>query len=167
MSMTLRKWIFSAACCLFLASVAEGRDDASEIYKWVDEDGNVHFSDCPPPPSCDAEALRLPAEPDPEDVRLAQEQLDALLQQQQESREERKQEKLAQERRKVLAMQAALARKQVCLRARQNLHVLEKRRPVYYINEDGEYVYLDDAARLAEVHRMQRLIRENCEAAPD
>jgi len=44
----------------------------------------------------------------------------------------------------------------------QNLHNLLMNRPVYYIDEKGERVYLDDAAHKAEIERQRQLIRENC-----
>ena len=135
----------------------------SEIFKWVDEEGNVHYSDCPPPPSCDAETIQTEPEPDPTEVRRAQQRLDQMLAEQEEHKTERVQVKLEEERRRVLAMKFAVAKKQVCIRARQNLHVLQVQRPVFYINEDGEYVYLDEETRLSEIARMSRLIAENCE----
>jgi hypothetical protein len=46
--------------------------------------------------------------------------------------------------------------------AQQNLHNLLMNRPVYYIDEKGERVYLDDAAHKAEIERQRQLIRENC-----
>lgn len=134
----------------------------SEIYKWTDEEGNVHYSDCPPPPSCDAETIQAEPEPDPGEVRKAQERLERMLVEQEESRAGREQEKLEKERQRVMAMQVAVARKQICIRARQNLHVLLVQRPVFYIDENGKYVYLDDETRLSEISRMRKLIDENC-----
>lgn len=135
----------------------------SEIYKWTDEDGNVHYSDCPPPPSCDAETIRAEPDPDPAEVRKAQERLDRMLMEQQESQAEREQEKLRKEHQRVMAMQIAVAKKRVCIRARQNLQVLLVQRPVFYIDENGKYVYLDEETRLSEISRMGKLIAENCE----
>jgi hypothetical protein len=139
----------------------------SEIYKWIDEEGNVHYSDCPPPPSCDAEAIQAEPEPDPVEVRKAQERLDQMLMEQEESRAEREQEKLKKEHQRVMAMQIAVAKKRVCIRARQNLQVLQVQRPVFYIDENGKYVYLDEETRLSEISRMLKLIAENCEPVSD
>ena len=139
----------------------------SEIYKWTDEEGNVHYSDCPPPPSCDAETIQAQPEPDPSEVRKAQNRLDQMLEEQEESRAEREQERLEKERQRVMAMQIAVARKQVCIRARQNLHVLLVQRPVFYIDETGKYVYLDDETRVSEISRMRELIAQNCEPISD
>jgi hypothetical protein len=150
-----------------LALLASSAVAESEIYKWVDEEGNVHYSDCPPPPSCDVETIQAEPAPDPSDVRRAQERLDQMLAEQEESKAERDQEKLDTERKRVLAVKLAVARKQVCIRARQNLYVLQVQRPVFYIDENGKYVYLDDEIRLLEINRMLNLIAENCEPSPD
>jgi len=135
----------------------------TEIYKWVDEEGNVHYSDCAPPPTCDAETIQAEPEPDPLEVRKAQERLERMLAEQEVSKAEREQETLERERQRVAAMKIAVARKQICIRARQNLHVLQVQRPVYYIDENGKYVYLDDETRLSEIARMMKLIDENCQ----
>ena len=123
---------------LGLALSASSAIADSEIYKWTDEEGNVHYSDCPPPPSCDAEKIEAESAPDPSEVRKAQQRLDKML-------------------------QIAVARKKICIRARQNLHVLLVQRPVFYIDENGQYVYLDEETRLAEIERMRQLIADNCE----
>ena len=139
----------------------------SEIYKWTDEEGNVHYSDCPPPPTCNAESIRTEPEPDPAEVRKAQERLDRMLMEQQESQAEREQDKFRREQQRVIAMQIAVARKRVCIRARQNLQVLLVQRPVFYIDENGKYVYLDEETRLSEISRMRKLIEVNCEPISD
>jgi hypothetical protein len=50
-----------------------------------------------------------------------------------------------------------------CILARQNLHLLEMQRPVYYIDERGERVYLDDQVRAAEMEWMRAEIAEYCD----
>ena len=99
-----------------------------------------------------------------EDVERAKQQLETLMAEQEESKALREQEKLERERRRVEAMQIAVARKRLCVQARQNLHVLLMERPVYYIDETGERVYLDDQKHKAEIARMQQLIADNCES---
>lgn len=150
-----------------LALFASAAVADSEIYKWTDEEGNVHYSDCPPPPSCDAEIVEAEPEPDPSEVRKAQQRLEQMLAEQAEGRAEREHEQLEKEEQRVIAMQIAVARKRVCIRARQNLQVLLVQRPVFYIDENGNYVYLDEETRISEVERMRRLIAENCEPVSD
>jgi len=40
-------------------------------------------------------------------------------------------------------------------------------RPVFYIDENGKYVYLDEETRLSEISRMRKLIEVNCEPISD
>lgn len=144
----------------FAAAAAVAADGT--IYKWTDPEGNVHFTDCPPPPGCKAEAVTVQPAPTPQQVRQAQERLDKLLAEQQESAAAREQERLERERQQVAALQVAVARKRACVMAQQNLHNLLMNRPVYYIDDQGERVFLDDAAHKAEIERQRQLIRDNC-----
>ena len=134
----------------------------AEIYKWVDEEGNVHYSDCPPPPTCQPELIEPAPGPTEAEVQEAEKRLDELLEQQKESQALREKEKLVKELRKITAMQEAAERRRICLYARQNLVVLQQRRPVYTVDEDGERIYLDDKSHKAEIERMRELIAENC-----
>jgi hypothetical protein len=150
-----------AAIMLGLASAA-AVGAGGTIYKWTDKEGNVHFTDCPPPPGCEAETVLVKPEPSEQQIRQAQEKLQKLLEQQLENAAAREQQRLELERQQIAALQVAVARRRACVMAQQNLHNLLMNRPVYYIDEKGERVYLDDAAHKAEIERQQQLIRENC-----
>jgi hypothetical protein len=150
-----------AAILLGLASAA-AVGAGGTIYKWTDKEGNVHFTDCPPPPGCEAETVLVKPEPSEQQIRQAQEKLQKLLEQQLENAAAREQQRLELERQQIAALQVAVARRRACVMAQQNLHNLLMNRPVYYIDEKGERVYLDDAAHKAEIERQQQLIRENC-----
>jgi hypothetical protein len=150
-----------AAVLLGLASAA-AVGAGGTIYKWTDKEGNVHFTDCPPPPGCKAETVLVQPEPNEQQIRQAQENLGKLLEQQLENAAAREQQRLELERQQIAALQVAVARKRTCVMAQQNLHNLLMNRPVYYIDEKGERVYLDDAAHKAEIERQRQLIRENC-----
>ena len=141
---------------LLVASVAF--TDPGTIYKWTDKDGNVHYSDCPPPPGCKAEILEAQAAPSASDIAQAQERLEKLLAEQEQSAAVREQERLERQRKEALAMERAAAQKRMCIKAQQNLHVLLMKRPVYYINEKGEHVWLGDATHKAEIERMRKLV---------
>ncbi len=145
---------------LLVASVAFG--DPGTIYKWTDADGNVHYTDCPPPPGCKAETVEAQAAPSAADIAQAQERLEKLMAEQEQSAAIREQERLERQRKEALAIELAAAQKRMCIQAQQNLHVLLMKRPVYYINEKGEHVWLDDATHKAEIERMRKLVKEYC-----
>jgi len=158
----IRRFTAAFAAILIGLTTATAIAAGGAIYKWTDKDGNVHFTDCPPPPGCKAETILVQPEPSEQQVRQAQEKLEKLLEEQRASAAARELERLELERQQVAAMQVAVARKRACVMARQNLHNLLMNRPVYYINEKGERVFLDDAAHKAEIEHQQQLIRENC-----
>ena len=119
-------------------------------YKWVDEKGVVHYSDTPPagkpgqklniapPPPLDSQA--------PQRSRSWQEQL-------QDSNERRHQE----EKQQMEARQKAREAEQKCLRARSALDSLQRDRPLYRVDQQGERVFMEDAERrrLAESWQQQ------------
>lgn len=132
----------------------------AKIYKWVDEKGVTHYTDSPPDGK--GQELAPTQAPSDEEVERAKERLDRRLEQQrrreesrQEQREKIQQQKAAKQREKVES-------KKRCIRARQNLHVLEIQRPVYWIDEKGERVFLDDDTRTRKIERMKANIETYC-----
>jgi glutaredoxin len=54
-----KRWVVTLAALLALAPAAQ-----AQLYRWVDEQGQVHYSDSPPPPSArQIERRRVPAGP--------------------------------------------------------------------------------------------------------
>jgi hypothetical protein len=157
-----RQFTAALAAVLFGLATTVAVAAGGTIYKWTDQEGNVHFTDCPPPPGCKVESVMVQPVPSEQQIRQAQEKLEKLLEEQRESAAAREHERLERERQQVAAMQVAVARKRACVMARQNLHNLLMNRPVYYIDERGERVFLDDAAHKAEIEHQRQLIRENC-----
>lgn len=79
---------FLLAAALLWASSAAGADP---VYKWVDDQGQVHYSSQPPRQGAvKTESIPVPPPPSPEDVRRAQEQTEKLKQRTRELEEERK-----------------------------------------------------------------------------
>lgn len=162
---TLKHWSGVAVLPILLGlALAPAAADEGTIYKWRDKEGNVHYTDCPPPPGCANETVAAEPAPSEQQIRQARERLDRLLAEQEQSAAGREQERLERERRQVAAMQVAVARKRACIAAQQNLHALLMNRPVYSINEQGEREFLDDAAHKAEIEHQRQLVRDNCEA---
>lgn len=160
----LNRRISIAALAIFLSlALAPAAGAEGTIYKWKDKEGNVHYTDCPPPPGCKVETVATEPVPSEQQVRQAQERLDKLLSEQEQSAAGREQERLERQGQQVAAMQLAIARKRACIAAQQNLHALLMNRPVYYINEKGERVFLDDAAHKAEIERQRQLVQDNCD----
>lgn len=133
-----------------------------EIYKWVDEDGVVHFSDCEPPPGCEAEVVEVAPPPDDGDVARARQRLDNLLAQQQASAAARREKREADERERQETLDRAVELQRECAASHHNLRVLKTPRPVYSIDASGEHVYLTDDERAAEILRLEQFIEAYC-----
>jgi len=160
----LNRRIFAAVLAILLGlALVPPAGAEGTVYKWKDQEGNVHYTDCPPPPGCKAETVAAEPGPSEQQVRQARESLNKLLAEQEQSAAGREQERLDRERQQVAAMQVAVARKSACIAAQQNLHALLMYRPVYTINEKGEREFLDDAAHKAEIEHQRQLIQDNCD----
>lgn len=128
------------ALCLALPATAQ-------TYKWVDANGEVHYSDQPPPSNIKTETLQAPAEPvaapapaaspaeggpkslAERDQAFRKRQADAAKEQAEQARKE------AQARRKA----------EYCKSARAALANLEMGGRQVRINDKGERVFLTDA----------------------
>jgi len=134
------------------------------IYKWVDEKGITHYSETRPPKQ-KAQEIQVQPTP-PAGAESGKPAAKSSQEQELEFRKrhaERQEAAKRQEEKEAAAKREALARKQRCILARQNLHTLQKQRSVYSINEKGERVFLDDETRAAEIQRMKMEIESFCE----
>ncbi len=147
-----------AAPVIVLLAVAA----AVPVYKWVDDDGRVHYSDRRPPGDGSAEPLELLPAPSDAEVQSARERVAALESRARAALDERAAALERQRREEQLAEAERADRLRRCDFARRTLATLQIRRPVYRIDASGERVYLDDASRAAEVERTQRDIATSC-----
>ena len=81
-----RVWLLAAVATVFAASAG------SEIHKWIDKDGNVHYSDSLPS-GVDTELIKPPPTPSKGDILRTQVRTDLLIEQQKASRDQRAQER--------------------------------------------------------------------------
>jgi hypothetical protein len=125
------------------------------MYKWVDETGRVTYSDQPPVGNVRSkEVINIPGAANPGAARQLVDQ-DAQFRKRQDD---------------AAKAQAAAAKKEEtekqkadnCARARAQLRALRDNGPVVQINEKGERVMLDSAARETEGKRTETFIEENC-----
>ena len=143
-------WIFSVSA-------------TESIYKWVDEDGSVHFSDHPPPEVNKSEKLRIASAPGDEVVREAQQKRDSLRSEQQSSHDQRiaarEQNRLQAELNQVQRDD----RQQRCMKAHEEIQSLDHHMPIYYIDETDSRVFLDDKKRAGLIEFYHRETKMFCE----
>jgi hypothetical protein len=155
--------LFSLLCVFSLAL------GASEVYKWVDENGIVHYSDKPPETQQSTEVDIQQPLPTGE-AGAAEISAEAWLEQQRAERESEKQKK------KELSRIAAINSEQRCKTARRMLSILEIQCPVFYdsqgvlrvhcpyqsvITYEGERRYIEDDVRTTMIERYWEQL-ENC-----
>lgn len=130
---------------------------AAAVYRWVDEDGRVHFGDRPPPGNADRIAVPVAPAPDAglKERRLKRQRLlDAF------EEERRLQEQAAGE-----AAQEAERRRRNCRQAQARLRGIEASRRVYKLDEHGNRTYRswDDNEREQAIAATRRAVQEYCD----
>lgn len=144
--------------CVLLA-LASGLHAASKdaIYKWVDDSGEVHYTQVPPQ-NREYETLKQASAPadDPDRIRSGlQEKVDAMDK--------------AQEERAVAAQDAEQwsriqkLRRKNCEIAKKNLANLNQGGNKAFMTPDGEVIRLTDDERQRRIDEANKQIKENCE----
>ncbi len=128
----------------------------AEMYKWTDEQGQVHYSQSPPP-GRPAQTIAPPPRVDTEAAIKALED--------QKKRMEKGAKKIEKQAKKAAEKQQAdkneTDRKQACETWRQNLEKL-RNVPVYKTTVEGGREYLTDEQRQAEIENTERKVAEHC-----
>jgi hypothetical protein len=130
----------------------------AQLYKWIDEDGNVVYSQFAPPVDTPGEVVPPPPPP-AEDPATAQQRLQEQLQRSADYRED---QELAAE--KAAEMQTTAERdRERCAQARRNLQNLDGRSRQLYRTPDGSVVRLTEEERQQRRAEAQRVIDEACD----
>lgn len=143
-----------SALLLLAATDAPAKD---EVYRWVDDDGVIHFDQ---QPGDDKETVNIDTQggigvgQTTPQVTPAPEPEPSYAQQRRDTRAERRQE---------AAEQHAAAEK-ACAQARQRVEMLEPSPRVMVKNEDGSISRLDDEKRLEILAEARAYIEKNCDS---
>lgn len=134
----------------------------AQVYKWVDEQGNIHFGDKPPEKD-NVEELVLPEGPSPEELKAAEEELRAKLESR-KSRDQIQEEQERESRSKGYAEDLmAEERFNQCVEARHQVMVLERRGRAFKLRPDWTRSYLENEDRPVEIARLEKLVDDNCD----
>jgi hypothetical protein len=143
--------------CLVLATLLVSVSVHAQIYKWVDENGQTHYSQ-QPPESGQAQVVDVPPPP-PVDVDEAQEEVDQLIEQQQAA-EQAEQE--AQQEAEEAARQQAI-KEENCRIASQNLTQYQNNPGRRVMDEEGNVTRLVEEERQQKMQEFQEQIDLYCE----
>ncbi len=149
--------IKATALALILAVTVTGTASASEIYKWVDEDGGVHYGDRP---TGAASEERLTVRSRPTDPEAVQSQVVARLNEQAARAEAQANAPQGPSEEELRA--EARERAEKCSTYRQRLEKFTQSRRLYREDENGERVYLDEEQTQAARDRVQNQVEEYC-----
>ena len=147
------------ACIFVLPSAA----NASDIYKWTDATGEVHYGQ-EHPPGVQAQQVRIVHDArTPEEKQAAQAQLNKLVHEAGFAPEQVAKEKAEKAKDQSAEAAAAAAREHACSKAQHLLLKLEnwaKRAVVEH--PDGTQTRLDNNQRQALIDRTNEQIKKNC-----
>jgi len=129
---------------------------AATLYKWTDANGRVVYSDQPPPGKTEVKTLQGP--PPPANPNAAKEMATKELEYKQRQLESVKASEKAEKDRT-----AAKELTENCMQVKGSLEQLGSADglTLYRMNEKGERVVMDDAARRAERDRLVKWMKES------
>jgi len=132
---------------------------SAEMYRWVDAQGKVHYSDSPPPAGAKSSKAistpppAAPASPGAAPKTWQEKEMD--FRQRQSTQAEAQAKKAKEEA-------EAKQKKENCEAARKNLQTLESGQRVATTNEQGEREYMDDAARQKAINDARKAVDSWC-----
>jgi len=129
---------------------------ADQVYRWVDKDGHVHYSQTPPSStSVNAQTVNItPPAPDP--TTLQNEQNLA-----QQIQDQNKQAQAAQQKDQAAEQQKA-AEKERCDALRQRLQLLEQSGRVATVDAQGNKTYISDDDKAKQIQDLESTIGKDC-----
>ena len=149
-----------ATLLISVASLALGASTAavsSDIYKWVDEDGSVHYQDRPTEGQA-AELLNIESRTTDNEAVYAQTQARLEAQAAADQVEsEAPQEMTRQEKNAKID-----ERQRQCKTLRDRRDQYVRSRAIYNEDENGNRIYQDDSERQATMNKIQSQIQEYC-----
>jgi len=134
-----------------------------EVYKWIDPDGTVHYSDQPPPGAVQEQTLGIKSgtsgseAPGTEKAAPKSAGPKTYIEEGAEFRK-RQVEAEAKRAKDEKALAEAKEAQQNCERARSSLQSLQTGQRVTVYNGKGERAYLDDNAREQEIANTQKAV---------
>ena len=129
----------------------------SEIYKWIDENGNVHFDDRPGSGNKEKIEIKTTETSSSPNTELQDrvEQEKQLLEIYEEERQEKKLIK-AEQREEMMEL------KKKCAQAKDYKRTLDESYGLYFLDEEGVRVKLSAEEKDAELREIKEFIKKNC-----
>lgn len=126
------------------------------LNKWVDAEGNVHYSDEPPPPNVKAQTLTTPPAASGEPVQKTIAEREAERKKAQKAKEDAAQKSAQQQ-------ENALIKQKNCAGVQANLKTFESNAPLSTYNNKGESINMDDSTRQQKIEEARKQISIYCD----
>jgi hypothetical protein len=137
--------------------LAGGAPNAAQMYKWVDKDGKVHYTQTPPPSTAAASVKSVSiAAPVPDPTTLGNTQNLVKATSEQDKKNQEAANKAAQDAQKKQEQQKQ------CDAARQQLQSFQDTRRIAIPDKDGNPQYYSGDDKLKQEQQLQDLITKNC-----
>ena len=134
---------------------------AAQVYKWVDKDGKVQYSDTPPPASATkTEAKKIDTSP----AAAATAAPTKSLQDRAKDFDKRKTDVAEKAKKSAADQERADVDAANCADARAGLRELETGRPITRTTDAGAREYLNDEGRQAELAKARKSIAGFCKS---
>ena len=146
----------SAVTLVAAFSLSAGAD---QVYRWVDKDGHVHYSQTPPASTgVNAQTLNItPPAPDPTTL-----QNDQKLAQQTQDRDKQAEDAQKKEQQ---AQQEQAQRQKECDYLQQRMQLLQNSGRVATVDAQGNRSYISDDDRAKQEQQLQDQINKTCVTA--
>ena len=133
------------------------------LNKWVDANGQVHYSDVPPPPNANAKILRAPSNVRADDSSASSGPAATKTYAEREAELKKAQQAKKEAADKAAKAQAETeARKAYCATLQQNLRTLQEGIRTVEIDASGNRSVMDDEQRQQRIAKTQQDISANC-----
>lgn len=132
---------------------------AAQVYKWVDKDGKMQYSDTPPPASATkTEAKKIDTSPAAAAVAAPAKSLQDRV----KESDKRKADLAEKAKKSEIDQQNAEINASNCTDARAAVRELESGRPMVRTSETGAREYVSDDARQADLVRARKSVADFC-----
>lgn len=132
---------------------------SAEVYKWTDEQGEVQYTQVPPPTGIQSTRLG-PAAPPADNPATITGHLEERI----KASEEANKQQLDASQKQQKQIEIRKIRQQNCVAAHNNVEQLNRGGQVRYRTSDGEVLHLSDEDRNKRIEEARKQIKENCES---
>lgn len=150
----MKEIFFLTHICLILTGIFISLGANAEMYKWVDEDGNTHYSQSPPVDNGTVEVIKPPSKVDTKSAIKE-------LKEQEKTADKLRDDRISAKEKERKAEEEDLAKQKKCEQAKKRLASYQRPR-VQVKNEDGSRSLLPEEERQAEIKKSQAYVDEVC-----